>query len=99
MEIKEELERVKNRVDNMKNKPREEESDSEVDMMSIMKDVKQMEAEVRDISEDVDVKVKSKKRKKEKEKAVGGKSKEKEAEIKKVKHCFMQQPVYVIKNT
>ena len=91
-QIKEELERVKNRVDNIKNKPGQEESDSEADMMSIMKDVKQMEAEVRDISEDVDVKVKSKKRKKDKEKADSGKSKGKAPEIKRVKEDKDTEP-------
>ena len=78
--IKKELERVKNRVDNIRNKSgAENESDSESEMKSIMKDVKQMEAEVRDISEDSEVRTKPKKRKKGKERE------EIKAEVKKVK--------------
>ena len=82
--IKEELERVKNRVDNIKNKSGcEQDSDSDAEMKSIMKDVKQMEAEVRDISEDNDVKLKPKKRKKGKERE-SEKPKEIEPEAKKI---------------
>ena len=86
--IKEELERVKNRVDNM-NKTRvrtksaneEKENESDEEMTSILKDVQQMEEEVKDISQDVEDEVKEKEKVKDKEKEKGkGKKKKKDKE-------------------
>merc|ERR1712048_282563 len=83
--IKEELERVKNRVDNM-NKTRvrtksaneEKENESDEEMTSILKDVQQMEEEVKDISQDVEDEVKDK----EKEKGKGKKKKKDKEKVK-----------------